>query len=156
LQIVGFDSDGKITNHHKSFLGNLSWYEIVDQSTKILTFIDIGTNEKFAVSGISSYYPAYSLLVTSAKAGLTPAFESHLNLALVTQVPFIVVITQEDVATEDEIDSTISKIKESLKGEISRDMIPIQIHNKEDVVLISRTINKEKLVPIFVVDLKFK
>lgn len=42
-QIVGLDEKGKITNH--SILNTLSWPEIVDKSTKIINFYDLGGSE---------------------------------------------------------------------------------------------------------------
>ncbi len=64
---MGFDSKGNVANHCQ--YGNLSWEEIVDASTKLLTFIDLGGHEKYLKTilfGLCSHYPDYAIIVVSA------------------------------------------------------------------------------------------
>lgn len=77
-QILGFDSQGRVTN--QSRFGELSWAQIVEQSSKIVTFVDVAGNEKYAktmIRGICCHYPDYALIVVAANAGLTPTVKDH-------------------------------------------------------------------------------
>lgn len=51
-KILGFDSEGKVTNYND--FGKCSWEQIVNNSIKMLTFIDIGGGEKYSKSLVSS------------------------------------------------------------------------------------------------------
>ena len=46
-QLLGFDSQGNVINNSDINI-NPSWEEIVNYSTKVLTFIDVGGHEKYA------------------------------------------------------------------------------------------------------------
>jgi GTPase len=93
-----------VTNQSK--FGVLSWAQIVEQSSKILTFIDVAGNEKYAktmIKGICSHYPDYALIVVDAKAGLTQTSVDHFKLAFAFNVPVIVVITKIDLVSQDQL-----------------------------------------------------
>lgn len=64
-QILGFDCQGEVITNRNKF-GLLSWAQIVEASTKILTFIDVAGNEKYAktmIRGLCSHYPDYALIL---------------------------------------------------------------------------------------------
>lgn len=148
---MGFDSQGNIVNN--SSLINSSWEEIVDMSTKILTFIDIGGHEKYSktlVSGFCSQYPEYSLLVVSVLQGISKVTEQHIQMANLFQIPLIIVITHIDLAKETQIDETLLYLKNFVKTEMPN-KFPIIIKTVEDIVLVSRTLFKENPIPIFLV-----
>ena len=97
-QILGFDSQGKVTN--KSRFGVQSWAQIVEQSSKIITFADVAGNEKYAktmIRGICCHYPDYALIVVDAKSGLTTTVKEHFQLAFAFKVPVMIVITKIDL-----------------------------------------------------------
>ena len=51
-----------------------TWGHIVEDSSKILTFIDVAGNEKYAktmIRGICSHYPDYVLIVVDCKQKIT-------------------------------------------------------------------------------------
>jgi len=138
-------------NH--SSLTNSSWEEIVDMSTKILTFIDIGGHEKYSktlVSGFCSQYPEYALLVVSVLQGISKVTEQHIQMANLFQIPLIVVFTHIDLAKETQIDDSLLQLKNYLKSEMPN-KFPIIIKTVEDIVLVSRTLFKENPIPIFLV-----
>ena len=111
FKILGFDSQGNVTNH--SELGNPSWEQIVDSSTKVLTFIDLGGHEKYTktiITELCSEYPDYSIVVISAKQGVTKVTEQHLKLATLFNVPIIIVITSSDLVNQLRIDQIKSHV----------------------------------------------
>ena len=138
--------------NHSSFTTS-TWEEIVDMSTKLLTFIDIGGHEKYSKSlvlGLCSQSPQYALLVISAINNLSKITEQHFKLANLSQIPLIIVITHTDVASETQIDELIISINELVSREM-KDKYTIVIKNIEDIVLVSRLMGKEDPIPIFLV-----
>lgn len=76
-QILGFDSDGNVTNNcgddwqggglHSGSGG--SWEEIVSDSTKVISFLDLAGHEdylKTTVFGLAANVPDYSMVVVAA------------------------------------------------------------------------------------------
>ncbi len=52
-QILGFDTNGKITN--QGLFGSLNWAEIVEISSKIITFIDVSGQKKYTKTMVFKY-----------------------------------------------------------------------------------------------------
>lgn len=53
--IIGFDAKGEITN--KSSFGQLDWPEILEQSSKVVRFVDVSGQEKYSKSMVLSNQP---------------------------------------------------------------------------------------------------
>jgi elongation factor 1-alpha len=78
----------------------------VEESAKILTFVDVAGNEKYVktmIRGICSHYPDYAMIVVDAQNKFTATTVDHFKLALAFNVPIIVVITKIDLVTFDEL-----------------------------------------------------
>lgn len=78
----------------------------MESGAKIFTFIDIGGHEKHkqkVYSTLTSVYPDYILLVVSAAQGVTATTEHHLKLALLSEIPIVIVITHRDLITENQL-----------------------------------------------------
>lgn len=76
-------------------------------STKILTFIDIGGHQRYTtkiVTNLCAMQPDYTLIVISAVQGITKVTEEHFKLAVLFQVPIIIVITHVDKLKESDLD----------------------------------------------------
>ena len=75
----------------------------MEDSSKILTFIDVAGNEKYAktmIRGICSHYPDYVMIVVDALRGLTSIGKDQFNLALAFNVPIIIVVTKTDQVSD--------------------------------------------------------
>ena len=62
--VIGFDSQGRLYNH-KTMMSVEKW---LDDSNKILTFIDVGGHpkaQKQVVSSLCSFFPQYALWIVS-------------------------------------------------------------------------------------------
>lgn len=145
IQIIGFDSQGKIINH--SPLEEQTWAEIIDQSTKILQIIDL--REKTISDGLCSLYPEYVLLTISALKGITKNVEDNFKLAMAIKVPLIIVITHIDLSGDETVENFIYDLRKMISKNSKH--IPFVIKNEKDVVLLSRIIQKESSIPIFLV-----
>lgn len=142
--ILGFNSKGDITNYSLGFAN--TYEKILDFSSKIITFIDIGGSEKYAktlVTGLYNHLPDYAMLVIDAIRGIQDITLEHFQLALAMKLPLIIVITKTDKATSSELNSTLDQIELSIKN------LKIYMDCKEDVVMVSNLFLSEGIVPVF-------
>ena len=102
--ILGFNSTGEVTNLSK--FGNMSWPQIMEDSSKVINFIDVGGNERYAktlVRGLCVNYPDYALIVVDAIqcAQKNLQFEKNVldnfRIAFAFKVPVIIVLTKIDM-----------------------------------------------------------
>ncbi len=127
----------------------MTWAQIVEESSKILTFIDVAGNEKYAktmIRGICSHYPDYVLIVVDATQGMTQIGKDHFQLAMAFNVPIIIVVTKSEQVSLDEQINVKDSISDLLKPS-ERLLIPIV--TEEAMVLCSRRITDEQIVPVF-------
>lgn len=97
--VIGFDAEGRLYNQ-KTMMSLEKW---LDDSNKILTFIDVGGHrkaEKQLVSSLCSFFPEYALWVVSGLCK-TPSSANTLELANIFGLPLIVVITHLDQMNKD-------------------------------------------------------
>lgn len=60
--ILGFDSKGNIVNRPSAHNNNLNWIEICEQSSKLISFLDLAGHEKYlktTIFGITGLIPNY-------------------------------------------------------------------------------------------------
>ena len=94
-QVLGFDSKGRVTN--SSRLGELTIPEIVESSSKIITFIDVAGHQKYIKTLIAGiYHTDLALVVISALEGVTPTTKEHFKLAFTFQKAVVVIVTKVD------------------------------------------------------------
>ncbi|MHA1213635.1 MAG: GTP-binding protein, partial [Candidatus Heimdallarchaeota archaeon] len=100
-QILGYNSKGQIVNY--KLLDNQSWTNIIEESSKVVTFIDLGGHEKYlktTLFGLTGHQPDYVLLVVGSNMGIVGMTKEHLGIALALKVPLIVVVTKIDICPE--------------------------------------------------------
>ena len=111
--------------------------------------MDLG--EKTIYDRVCSLYPEYVLLIISIKKGITKNVQEYFKLAIALKVPLILVLTHLDVVIDDDVENFIYDIKKFIMKNSTQ--IPFVIKNEKDVVLLSRMLQKEKPIPIFLVSL---
>jgi GTPase len=97
--VIGFDVQGKPFNQEKV----LSVEKWLDNTSKVLTFIDVGGHKKAqkqVVSSFCSYFPEYAVWVVSG-INKTPINPDTLELVNTFGLPLIVVITHLDKMDKD-------------------------------------------------------
>ena len=107
-QIMGYDINGTIVN--KNNIKMLSWPEI--------SFYDLAGHEKYlrtTIGCFSSIHPDYCFILIGANMGITHITKEHLYLSLYYNIPFIIIITKIDIAPENVLQGTITKIKKNIK-----------------------------------------
>ena len=112
-----------------------------------MQLIDLG--EKIVYDGVCSLYPEYILLTISIKKDINKNIEEYIKISVAINVPLIIAVTHLDLSDQDEIDDFTIDLKKKIK--INCDSIPFFIKNEKDVVLLSKLLQKEKIIPIFFV-----
>ena len=152
-QIVGFDENGKMTNH--SFFGKLSWPQIVESSAKIVNFYDLGGSEKAlksSIKSLSTNYLDYLAIVVSASSGITNDTVIFLKLALAMDLPVIIIVTKTDLLDEEDKITFLNNLNFIIKAQKSK-KVPLVTKTQEDIVMFSRIMN-ENIIPIFMISNK--
>jgi GTPase len=149
-QIMGYDNEGRIVNERYK-IKRPTWQEIVNQSSKIITFFDLAGHERYlktTIRGMSSNYPDYCMLMVGANMGITHITKEHMILCLTMKIPFFIIMSKIDIAPKHILESTYEKICHLLKLPGVR-KIPFSIRNIDDVLLCAKNIGCENIVPIF-------
>eukprot|EP01027_Heterolobosea_sp_BB2_P002054 GEZU01003092.1.p1 GENE.GEZU01003092.1~~GEZU01003092.1.p1 ORF type:complete len:585 (-),score=181.44 GEZU01003092.1:25-1779(-) len=150
-QILGFDSKGDVVNYGLHSMGNFSWNEVIANSSKVCTFIDLAGHEKYlktTVFGMTGGLPDYSCVAIGANMGITRMTKEHIGLSLALKIPFFVVITKIDMCPENVLKETISTVHKILKLNGVRKM-PYHIRNEEDVIKCAKNMPSDRIAPIF-------
>lgn len=102
LDVIGFNSDGELLNTRKNSLD-----EVVEQSTKLMTLIDLAGDSKYistTIFGLCGYNPHYCALVVSATQGPTQMTREHACLAMALNIPAFLVITKIDCVDDRQVE----------------------------------------------------
>lgn len=99
MEILGYSSNSQ------SILGShggrkLTWEEICEKSSKLISFIDLAGHERYlrtTVFGLTGCAPDYVMLMVGGNAGLIGMSKEHLGIAVSLGVPVMVVITKIDM-----------------------------------------------------------
>ncbi len=153
-QIMGFDKSGKKTNIND--FGNLnSWSVIVNNSEKIINFIDMGGSEKSlknSIKTLSNNYLDYIVLCISVDKGITKNTVLFLEMIFKLNIPVIVVFTKIDLINENDRGNVLYIFGKVLK-KFKCGKNPLVVKNKDDIVMFSSNMN-EGIIPIFLLSNK--
>ena len=150
-EILGFSSDGKIVNKPSPHAGHIDWSLICQQSSKVITFIDLAGHEKYlktTVFGMTGHIPDFCMLMIGSNAGVVGTTKEHLGLALALNVPVFVVVTKIDMCPPNVLQETIKLLIKILKSPGCR-KIPVLVSNKDDAIVTATNFTSERVCPIF-------
>ncbi len=149
--VIGFDINGQIVNHNK--LKAPTDIELLEQSIKTLTFIDLAGHEKYlktTIFGLTGFNPQYAILFISANQGVLQMTKEHLGLVVALKIPFFIIITKIDITPKEILERTITDIKKILKiPGVSK--IPIIVRDTDDTVIAALKLKDRFVVPIFLI-----
>ncbi|XP_022668699.1 GTP-binding protein 1-like isoform X1 [Varroa destructor] len=149
--ILGFDSLGNIVNKPDAHAGQLDWMKICEESSKVVTFIDLAGHERYlktTIFGMTGHAPDFTMLMVGANAGIVGMTKEHLGLALALNVPVFVVVTKIDMCPANVLQDTMRLLVKILKSPGCR-KIPVVVHSPDDVVVCATNFVSERLCPIF-------
>ncbi|KAG0429619.1 hypothetical protein HPB47_023445, partial [Ixodes persulcatus] len=135
--ILGFDSRGNVVNQPDPHGGQLDWTRICEQSSKVITFIDLAGHERYlktTIFGMTGHAPDFTMLMVGANAGVVGMTKEHLGLALALNVPVFVVVTKMDMCPANVLQDTMRLLVRILKSPGCR-KIPVVVHTPDDVVV---------------------
>ncbi|CAG0902177.1 unnamed protein product [Cyprideis torosa] len=147
--ILGFNSQGEVVN--KPDHGHLDWVKICEQSSKVITFIDLAGHEKYlktTVFGMTGHAPDFGMLMVGANAGVIGMTKEHLGLALALSVPVFVVVTKIDMCPPNVLQDTLKLLVKILKSAGCR-KCPVMVKTSDDVVMSAMNFVTQRLCPIF-------
>jgi GTPase len=150
-QILGYDYDGKIVN--SSGLNKMSWSEIVEKSSKIISFFDLAGHEKYlktTITGLASSFPDICCIMISGNNGISPMTKEHIFLCVTLKIPFIIIITKIDLCKDRKnvLEETLKDISKFLKYPVIR-RIPFNIKNDDDIITAVKNVYNESIIPVF-------
>jgi GTPase len=147
-QIMGFKGQA-VVNY--TSVRNMTWPDIVERSSKILTLFDLAGHERYArttVSGMSGGSIDYVMMVVNANMGpVLRMCKEHMQVALALKLPIFVVITKVDLAPTHIYEQTLANITKLLKSPGAR-KVPVIMKSSEDIVL-GKSIVNDRIAPIF-------
>ena len=150
-QILGLDYEGKVVNYQG--VNKLSWAEIVKKSAKVISFLDLCGHEKYirtTILGLTSSFPDICMIMIDANNGVKPMTKEHIFLCVTLKIPFIIVVSKIDICKDRQnvLKDTIQSINTFLNYPGIR-RIPLQIKNKDDIIVCSKNIYNESVTPVF-------
>lgn len=147
--IIGYSAKGAIVNYTNT--RNLTWADVVEKATKVVTFYDLAGHERYlktTVFGLTAHAPDYCLVVVGANAGVLRMTKEHLAIALALKVPCFIVVTKIDIAPQHVYDQTISLLQRLLKSPGAK-KLPVLAKSMDEVTLAAQNIVNDRVVPIF-------
>lgn len=150
-QILGFDHNGKITNY--ACFGKPSWSDIVQKSSKIISFFDLPGHEKYlhtTILGLASSFPDFCIIVIDANNGIKPMTKEHILICVTLKIPFIIVITKIDLCKDRKpiFDENMKGVNKFLNYPGIR-RVPINIKNNDDILTACKHLYSGNISPIF-------
>jgi GTPase len=148
-EIMGFNNSNEVQN-----FGNCrSVEEICQNSSKIITFIDLAGSPKYmktAVFGLTGYAPDFTMLVLNANNAIAGTAKEHLGFSMALEVRVFIVINKVDCCSDEMLEQTVGKIEFLLKSP-GCGKVPLRIKSLDDAMLAAHSFVEPKICPIFLV-----
>jgi GTPase len=100
MEILGYSSTSAPILSSQVSGRKLTWEEISEKASKIISFIDLAGHERYlrtTVFGLTGCAPDYVMLMVGGNAGLIGMSKEHLGIAVSLGVPVMVIITKIDM-----------------------------------------------------------
>lgn len=148
--IIGFGPAGDCVNY--SNVRNLTWSDVVEKASKVLTFLDLAGHERYLKTttfGLCAHTPDYCMLVVGANMGVLRMTKEHLAIAFALKVPVFIAVTKIDLAPINIYEQTINHLQRLLKSPSAGKKLPVLVKSMEEVTLSAQNIVNDRVVPIF-------
>eukprot|EP00747_Dinoflagellata_sp_TGD_P167308 gnl/TRDRNA2_/TRDRNA2_191457_c0_seq1.p1 gnl/TRDRNA2_/TRDRNA2_191457_c0~~gnl/TRDRNA2_/TRDRNA2_191457_c0_seq1.p1 ORF type:complete len:544 (-),score=87.55 gnl/TRDRNA2_/TRDRNA2_191457_c0_seq1:133-1704(-) len=139
-EIMGFSTDGEQVVMDRpgavtAASRNVAWQHVVNNSQKVLTFIDLCGHEKYlktTIFGLVGLCPDHAMIVVNANAGFQRMTREHLGIALALKIPITIVVTKIDIAPKNVYEENMQFLQKLLKSSAVKKQ-PIVVKDNEDV-----------------------
>lgn len=144
--MTGFDGDTTHEEKRRGITIDLSFSNMSDGSTNI-SFIDVPGHEKLVKNMIAGAFGFDAVMVVvDAVEGLMPQTIEHFSILNLLKVKdLIVVITKIDLASNEQLETTIKKSKKRLEefdNLTLLEIVPVSIHNNATIDLLKNKLLK--------------
>lgn len=153
-EIMGFDANGKqVIPDRYNPNKNKYWAEVVKNSKKIVTLMDLCGHEKYlktTMFGLVGLDPDYSMIIVGANMGISKMTKEHLGITLALKIPFFIVITKIDMCPDNVFKETLDTLVKILKlSSVNR--VPFIFNEKDNIEKIAQNLISDRICPIFCV-----
>ena len=119
-EIMGFDKN-LVQVLPERYIANKNryWKEVIEKSSKIVTFLDLCGHEKYlktTIFGLVAMVPDYSMIIIGANMGISKMTREHLGISLFLKIPFLIILTKVDIAPDNVLKELIDNLKALLKS----------------------------------------
>ena len=154
-EIMGFDTKTEKQIFATRFVQNKNkyWAEVVKQSNKIVTLIDLCGHEKYlktTIYGLVGCIPDYVLVVVGANLGLSKMTKEHLGIVLALEIPFFIVVTKVDMVPPEILKKTIKTLSKLLTcSAVNKKAMVVNYENENEIEVAVKALKSSKVCPIF-------
>lgn len=154
-EIMGFNRDTGEQVFPARFVQNKNkyWAEVVRNSSKLVTLIDLCGHEKYlktTIYGLVGCIPDYVLIVVGANLGLSKMTKEHLGIVLALEIPFFIVVTKVDMVEPEILKKTVNTLsKLMLCSAVSKKPMVVNYENPDEITVAVKALKSAKVCPIF-------
>lgn len=149
---MGFDSKlQQVTVERENATKNQSWSHVVNNSEKLVTFLDLCGHEKYlktTMFGLVGLMPDYSMIVVGANMGVSRMTREHLGISLALGIPVFIVVTKMDISPKQVYDETITTLTKIMESKQAGKQVNI-INDKSDMQICAKAMPSNQTCPIF-------
>ena len=156
-EILGFTKEGKQVlperfNQNK----NKYWREIVTNSYKIVSLVDLCGHEKYlktTINGLTGLSRDFGCVVIGANMGVQKMTKEHIGLCLFLKIPFFIVLTKVDMCPQNKYDETLEELRKILRHKLLN-KFAIEITDKtteNEMIKTAELMPSGNVCPIFAV-----
>jgi len=155
-EIMGFSSSGDqvIVDRPGAVTAqsrNSAWQQIVNESEKLVTFIDLCGHERYlktTIFGLVGLCPDYAMIIVNANAGFQKMSREHLGIALALRIPFMFIVTKIDIAPANVYEENLNMLRKIAKSNAVKKQ-PVDIKEESDLEPAIKGLAADSLCPIF-------
>jgi GTPase len=153
-EIMGFTKSGEQVFPSR-FVQNKNkyWAEVVNNSDKIVSLIDLCGHEKYlktTIYGLVGCLPDYVMIVVGSNMGLSKMTKEHLGIVLALEIPFFIVMTKTDMVAEETLKGTIKTLSKLLScSAVNKKSMVIDYNNPNEIDVAVNALASNSVCPIF-------
>lgn len=150
-QILGFDFKGNIVNYQG--LNKLTWSEITQKSSKLISFFDLAGHEKYirtTIQGLTSSFPDFVMIMIACNNGISSMTKEHIFLCTVLRIPYIIVFSKMDLCADKPqlVQETVKNVNRFIScPAIRKIMVPVK--EMEGIMTAVKNLYNQSIVPCF-------
>ena len=153
-EIMGFKKNGEQVFASRYVQNkNKYWAEVVKDSDKIVSLIDLCGHEKYlktTIYGLVGCVPDFVMIIVGANMGLSRMTKEHLGIVLALEIPFFIVMTKVDMVAEETMKKTMKTLNKLMNcSVVNKKTMVIDYENQNEIDIAVDALVSTRVVPIF-------